>query len=175
MKSVWVLTIVLAFVAGSVLTSAIAFADDDDNNEFSAKLKGSNEVPSVVTDTTGNAEFKVNKAETKLKYSLTIKKGDNILGKNGAHIHCAPAGSNGVVILFLAGEFPGGLDGKVKIEGTLTAANIVSGACGGTISEIVAAMKSGGAYVNVHSIDVPTGEVRGQIASNNDDDDDDDD
>ena len=31
MKSIWALSIVLAFVAGSVLTGTISFADDDDS------------------------------------------------------------------------------------------------------------------------------------------------
>jgi len=169
----WTLGIVIAtaFVVGTISMATMAIADDDDNNEFSAKLKGSNEVPPVVTDTTGNAEFKVNKAETKLKYSLTIKKGDEI---KVAHIHCAPAGMNGPVILWLLDTgMVGALDGKVKIAATLTDDKIVDDTCGDTISKIVDSMKMGKTYVNVHSTDVPSGEVRGQIASNNDDDDDD--
>ena len=169
----WTLGIVIAtaFVVGTISMATMAIADDDDNNEFSAKLKGSNEVGPVVTDTTGNAEFKVNKAETKLKYSLTVKKGVEI---KVAHIHCAPAGVNGGVILWLLDTgMVGPLDGKLKFAATLTDDKIVNPACGDTISKIVDSMKMGNTYVNVHSDDNPGGEVRGQIASNNDDDDDD--
>ena len=81
----------------------------------------------------------------------------------GAHIHCAPEGENGPVATFLAGAFPGGLDGKVEIEATLTDANIINPACGSTLAELVQAMEAGNTYVNVHSAANPGGEVRGQI------------
>jgi len=52
MKSIWALSIVLAFVAGSVLTGTISFADDDDSEsevvealeEVSEQLDELNEV-----------------------------------------------------------------------------------------------------------------------------------
>ena len=171
-KTILILAIAAAFVAGTIATGTIAIADDD---KLTADLSGSNEVPPVVTGTTGEAEFDVNKAMTKIKYKLKVKNGDDILGAAGAHIHCAQAGFNGPVILFLAGMIPTGLDGKVKIEGTLSTANILDDSCGSTISAIVDSMKSGGTYVNVHSSANPSGEVRGQIESADQDDDDDDD
>jgi hypothetical protein len=73
--------------------------------------------------------------------------------------------------LNLAGPVPGGFDGKVRVQGTLTDANIVNTACGSTISEIVDSMLAGNAYVNVHSAANPGGEVRGQIENKGGDDD----
>ena len=172
-RTIWILSIAAAFVIGTITTGTIAFADDDDN-EFNAKLRGSEEVPiPVVTATKGKAEFEVNEAMTKMKYELEVKKGVDILGAAGAHIHCAEAGANGPVIIFLAGVIPGGLDGKLKIKGTLTDSNVINPACGATTSDVVASMIAGNTYVNVHSSANPGGEIRGQIAADDDDDDDD--
>ncbi len=130
-------------------------------SNFRADLSGAEEVPPVETDTTGTAKFKVR--GDSIEFKLDIKNADNILGAAGAHIHCAPAGENGPVVAFLAGAVPGGFDGRVKLAGTLTADNIVNPACGTDIAELVDSMRAGDTYVNVHSADVPSGEVRGQI------------
>lgn len=154
-NAILVLLILIAF-------ATISFADADRN--FKADLTGADEVLSVDTDTTGKAKFKVNKDFTKIKFKLEIKNAFKILGAAGAHIHCAIEGQNGPVVAFLAGVVEGGFDGKVKIEATLTDANIVVEAgCGGSIAELVDSMEDGMTYVNVHSIDNPDGEVRGQI------------
>ncbi len=131
--------------------------------EFKAKLTGDEEVPPVMTDTTGKAEFEVNKKQTAIEFELEVKNAVDILAAAGAHIHCAPFGENGPVVVFLAGKLPGGFNGKVEIEATITEANIVNPACGATISELIESMKDGLTYVNVHSAANPAGEVRGQI------------
>ena len=134
-----------------------------DNGDFEAVLTGDEEVPPVVTDTTGEAEFEVNFAETEIEFDLEIEDAVGILGAAGAHLHCAPAGSNGPVVVTLAGVVPGGIDGEVEIVGTLTVANIVSDSCGSTIAGLVQSMRDGDVYVNVHSLDFPAGEIRGQV------------
>lgn len=127
-----------------------------------ADLSGAEEVPNPVeTDTTGTAKFKV-RGDT-IEFKLDIRNADGILGAAGAHIHCASAGANGPVVAFLAGVVPGGFDGTVELDATLTAANIVNPACGADIASLVESMRAGNTYVNVHSIDFPGGEVRGQI------------
>ena len=117
----------------------------------------------VVTDTTGRASFKVNRAMTRIRFKLEIRAGSDILAGPGAHVHCAPVGSNGPVAAFLAGGLPVGWTGKVKIEATLSDANIINPACGATVAELVDSFIAGDAYVNVHSAANPGGEVRGQI------------
>lgn len=131
--------------------------------DFEAELTGAEEVPPVATATTGEARFDVNEAETAIRYELEVQQATDILGAAGAHIHCAPAGQNGPVVVFLAGALPGGLDGQVEIKATLTQANIVNDSCGATIAELVDSMEAGNTYVNAHSPAHPGGEVRGQI------------
>jgi hypothetical protein len=54
-----------------------------------------------------------------------------------------------------------------SVTGTLTAANVIGptgqGVAAGEFSELVAAIRGGVAYANVHSSMFPGGEIRGQI------------
>lgn len=132
---------------------------------FNVFLSGDEEVPPVVTETSGQALLHTDARQTVIDFSLRIDDGDGILGVSGAHLHCAPAGENGPVVAFLAGPASPGFDGDVKIEGTLTDSSIINinTACGGTISELTQEMLFGNVYVNVHSAEHPGGEVRGQV------------
>ena len=89
----------------------VANADDDDEGEFEAKLRGGNEVPAVETDTTGKAEVEFNDGETEAEIKLKVRKGVRV---QQAHIHCAPEGENGPVVVFLAGLHERGWD----VDGT---------------------------------------------------------
>lgn len=137
-------------------------------NAFKADLSGAQEVPPVVTQTSGDAKFRVNADESEIAVDLTVTGGEGLLGVAGAHIHCAPAGQNGPVVAFLAGVYPGGLDGDLRIRLTINNGNIINPACGATIGELVQSFRAGMAYVNVHSIANPGGVVRGQIYQNAD-------
>jgi hypothetical protein len=165
-------TLVLPGLAGSVT------AGGSDGPSFQARLRGSEEVTTppggVMTRTRGSAEFEFNESLTAIEFELEVKRGTRV---TQAHIHCAPAGSNGPVIIFLAGLHERGfdVDGDWIGDATVTDANIVDTTCGATLAEIATAMAEGRTYVNVHTIANPAGEVRGQILAENDDDDDDDD
>jgi len=56
------------------------------------------------------------------------------------------------------------INGKWIANAFITQGSIVNPACGGTIAELAASMRTGSTYVNVHSQTVPGGEIRGQIA-----------
>jgi hypothetical protein len=92
-----------------------------------------------------------------------------------AHIHCAPAGANGPIVVFLAGFHDKGwdVDGRWVSNATATDANITNTACGATLAELAQAMKDGRTYVNVHTVANPGGEVRGQVQRSGGDHDDD--
>ncbi len=154
------LTIAIVLAMVSVVLMA---ASGGSGRNFTAELAGDQEVPPVVTETTGKANFHGNNAETAIRFRLSLKRADGALGAAGAHIHCAPAGANGPVVAFLAGAVPGGLDGKIDIRATLTDDNIINPACGATVAELLDSMEAGDTYVNVHSPAFPGGVVRGQI------------
>jgi hypothetical protein len=142
--------------AGALATNAAA------DELFKADLSGDQEVPPAMTDASGMAMFRLDKSERSLEIQLRVENG---IGITQSHIHCAPAGQNGPVVVFLAGLHAAGLDvdGKWVSNAFLTDGSIVNPACGGTIAELAEEMRTGNTYVNVHSLAVPSGEIRGQI------------
>lgn len=166
-----VLAVLLALgLLAAVPATAGAHGDDNGHRTLRAELTGEAEVPPVETEASGRATFRVNKNGTEIKFRLRLRNIDNALAVAGAHIHCAPAGENGPVAAFLAGPVNGGLEGRVDIRATLTEQNVIATKCGETLSELIDSMRAGVTYVNVHSGDVPSGELRGQILQNGGDD-----
>lgn len=135
-----------------------------ESHHFVSPQSGGEEVPAVPTRARGNAVFQLSADGTELHYRLIAA---NITGVTQAHIHLAPAGSNGPVVVFLFGLDPAGVDPNgILAEGTITGADLIARPAigfGGTMAELVAAMRSGGAYVNTHTLAYPAGEVRGQV------------
>jgi len=151
------------FATVTVLFSVLVYSGMVNADElFKATLTGDQEVPPVTTDTTGKALFRLNKAETEIEIQLHVNDGVRI---TQSHIHCAPAGVNGPIVVFLAGLHAAGLDvdGKWVSNATITNTSIVNTACGSTVSALAASMRSGNTYANVHSVAHPAGVVRGQI------------
>ncbi|GAB4258141.1 MAG: CHRD domain-containing protein [Thermoleophilia bacterium] len=149
-----VLILVLAVPAG-------AAADKN----FRAHLSGGSEVPPVDTLAQGQAVFQLSSDGTELSYRLIVANIEDVLQ---AHIHMAPAGSNGPVVAWLypasppPALIPGRFDGVLAV-GTITASDLVGPLAGMTLDALLNALEAGNAYVNVHTVDNPGGEVRGQI------------
>jgi hypothetical protein len=151
-------SLVLTLVAaGTVVAAGETF--------FRAKLAGSFEVPVNTSKATGHAQFWLNSDGTQLRYRLLVSRIENV---TQAHIHVGPLGINGPVVLFLYPSapppvlIPGPFSGILN-EGTATAANLIGPLAGQPLSALVAALESGGAYVNVHTSQLPGGEIRGQV------------
>ncbi len=162
-KTILILAIAAAFVAGTIATGTIAIADDAD--KFKADLSGSQEVPPVMTDTTGKASFEVD--DDKIEFKLEVE--DGVLVTR-AHIHCAPEGSNGPIVVGLLENMPSDvrLSDDIELEATITDDSISNVECGETIEDLVDSMREGQTYVNVHSVANPGGEIRGQIVPDDD-------
>ena len=146
---------------------------------FGTPLSGGEEVPARETRARGNAIFQLSADGMSLDYKLIAA---NIENAFMAHIHLAPAGSNGGVVVWLYPSTTPGvtlplgggrIDGVIA-TGTITAANLTGGLAGQPLSALIAQLTSGGAYVNVHTNDgvdpqntgpgdFPGGEIRGQI------------
>ena len=138
------------------------------NASFTAHLSADSEVPANDSNGQGQVLFMLNEDETVLNYKLNVANTKNV---TQAHIHCGEAGVNGPIVVFLFGLDPAGVNQNgVLAEGTITAANIIarpeSAACVGGLSSfenLLEKMRNGGAYVNVHTLALPGGEIRGQI------------
>jgi len=134
-------------------------------NHFVATLSGAEEVPPADTRARGVATFRLSSDGTELAYRLIVANIENV---TMAHIHLAPAGANGPVVVWLypAGPPPQLIPGRsqgVLAEGTITDASLVGVLAGASLADLVAEFVAGNAYVNVHTSQFPPGEVRGQI------------
>ena len=152
-------------VATAGLTTTI-FAQQNPNN-FSAILSGSNEVPPVTTTGSGIAIFQLSAVGHQLiiNYQLNLI---NMSGVTGAHIHNRKQGENGPVVagLFnpsMSGPATGAINGQLKAA-TLTSSDLTGPLAGKQITDLVDMIRSGGAYVNIHTTQNQNGEVRGQIS-----------
>jgi hypothetical protein len=133
---------------------------------FRTHLSGDEEVTlNVPTNAQGEAIFRLSEDGNSLHYQLISSNIENILQ---AHIHLAPSGTNGPIVVWLypgappAQLIPGHFDG-VLASGTITAANLMGPLAGQSLDILIDAIKSGSTYVNVHTIANPGGEIRGQI------------
>ena len=135
---------------------------------FRAHLSGDQEVPPVETNATGQATFQLSRDGESLSYRLIVANIENV---RMAHIHRAPAGANGPVVVWLypsgppAQVIPGRTDGILQ-TGIITKDNLVGQLEGLELSDLVKLMKDGETYVNVHTVQYPPGEIRGQISGN---------
>ena len=132
---------------------------------FAAELSGDEVVPPVETDARGLAKFQLNKAGDELSFRLNVANIENVIG---AHIHSAPSGENGPIVVFLFGN---PLTDAVTLNGTLAEGTITSsdvvGPLAGDFDALLEAMKNGNTYVQVHTVENRPGEIRGQIDHGN--------
>lgn len=128
---------------------------------FRAILNGGNEVPPVRTNATGDAVFQLSADGTRLRFRLVIR---NIAQVTQAHIHLGRRGQNGPVVAFLFGPSKFGISVKRGVvEGTLTNSDLVGPLLGKSIRDLIREIERANTYVNVHTIQHPDGEIRGQI------------
>jgi hypothetical protein len=148
-------------------TFTAEFAPASGPPTYVAPARGSSEVPPRDTHARGNAVFQVFGESASIQYRLLVFGITNVVQ---AHIHIAPAGSNGPVVVFLYPvHAPGGgpLNGVIA-TGTITAANLIGPLAGQPLSALTSAMRAGHtddgvAPSNTGPGDFPGGEVRGQI------------
>ncbi|MFW5942357.1 MAG: CHRD domain-containing protein [Chloroflexota bacterium] len=152
---------ILLTVLLSLLLASVVVADGHAPvSNYRAHLTGAEETPAPVdTDAQGQAIFQFDHREGALHYRLIVA---NIEDVFAAHIHCGAPGVGGPVgvTLFVGGPTS---DSGVLATGSPTAPDD-GNACGWqTLAEVQAAIDAGEAYVNVHTLAHPPGEIRGQI------------
>lgn len=134
-------------------------------HHFGANLSGGEEVPANDSLARGQAIFQLSQDGSELHYRLIVANIQNVVQ---AHIHLAPVGVNGGIVVWLypsgppATLIPGRSQGVLQ-EGTITAASLVNALAGEPLSRLLAEMQAGNTYVNVHTSQFLPGEVRGQI------------
>nr|WP_294877034.1 CHRD domain-containing protein [uncultured Pedobacter sp.] len=117
------------------------------------QLNGSNEVPVVTTTGMGTANITYSEQSKTIAYTITWQLGSATATTTGMHFHGAENGSNSTSSPIVI-EIPGFTNAS---SGTLTGTTRVLNTA--EISQLL----SGKWYVNIHSSDFTSGEIRGNI------------
>jgi hypothetical protein len=135
-------TVAALALAGTAVAAGTCFGV-----KRSATLTGATEIPAGDSDGSGRAVIGLNVSEGLVCWSMTVK---GIAVATASHIHKAPAGTAGPVVV------PLGTPASGASKGCTAAARSL-------IRDILA--NPGEYYVNVHNKDFPAGAVRGQLGA----------
>ena len=157
--------LVLLVVIGLLGLGSYAIAGGGTKNFNGSPLNGYEENPDVSSVATGSFDARLSKDGTSLHYELSYSGLEGAVTQ--AHVHFGKPAVNGGVSYFLcAGDKPP-CPQSGTVEGDITAANVMGptgqGIAPTEFGEILAAMRAGHAYANVHSSKFPNGEIRAQI------------
>ena len=169
---------VFAVLGLAVATVCVGSASADDRRHkeevVRARLIGINEVPSISTVARGRFKAVIDEEMGTLTFTLSYQ--DLSAAVTQAHIHIGQRHTNGGITVFFCTNLapPAGVPvpqacpaAPAEITGTLTAADVLGpvgqGVAAGEFAEVLRAIRAGAAYANVHTVNFPTGEIRGQI------------
>lgn len=136
----------LAAVLVSALAVSVAVAANGGAPRVTT-LSGSEEVPAADPDGTGFASIRLNAGQARVCWQLSVS---NIAPATAAHIHAAPAGVNGDIVVSLSPPATGSSSGCTTADPAL-------------IKDIIRHPEQ--YYVNVHNAEFPGGAVRGQLSN----------
>ena len=166
--------------AGLVALAAVTGARAE---QIQATLIGYQEVPAVSTVASRTLRAMIAHDDQSLDYELTFGGLQGMVQQ--AHIHVAQAGVNGSIVIWLCQTATTPAPAAVAaltpfcpqsgtVAGHITAVNVIAGStasqqlAAGELTEVLAAIRAGVAYANVHTTPLsPGGEIRGQIQASN--------
>ena len=166
---------ILILVIAALSLTAAGPSGHDDERRLRADLTGLEEVPVVNTVASGRFRARISPDEQSIEYRLSYSGLQGTVSQ--AHIHIAQLSVNGSIVIWLcqtAGT-PGPAThicnpGSDDFTGTITAADVITGGtasqqlAAGDLASIIALIRAGAAYANVHTTPNSTaGEIRGQI------------
>jgi hypothetical protein len=145
------------------------------------RLKGYNEVPAVSSAASGRFKAHIDKSSQAIHYELSYSglEGD----VRQAHMHFAQRGVNGGIVIWLCqtdtnrspvSSTPS-CPASGSVSGVVTAADVIGpatppgqGIAATEFNKVLAAIRAGAVYANVHSSKFPGGEIRGQLRDDDD-------
>jgi CHRD domain len=154
--------------------------------QFSAKLSGFNEIGglgagetgAILSEGEGTLTANLDRVAQTLTYTLTFS--GLSADVTQAHIHFGKEHVAGGIFVFLCTNLGNGPAGTPAcpptggtVSGTLTAASVIAvpgqNIAAGDFDAVEDALTSNTAYVNVHTVKFPAGEIRGQVTRSEDD------
>ncbi|HKW73398.1 MAG TPA: CHRD domain-containing protein [Candidatus Dormibacteraeota bacterium] len=167
MKLTWAIRL-LAALGAVGLTITVVNANDGAMT-FRATMSGFHEVAPILTN--GSGTFHATIKGNSMTYTETFS--DLSAPVTQSHIHFAEKGVNGSVFVFLCSNVggPAGTPacpaGGGTVTRTVTAGDVLGVANqnipAGDFAALLRILRSGDAYVNVHTMKFPAGEIRGQV------------
>ncbi len=149
------------FLASLFILSSGALIVSYAEEIYTTPLVGFEEVPPVTTNSSGFAVLKYD--NNTLNYQINVTNLDKV---KASHIHLGAFGKNGDVIATLFNSSsPTDLINGTLTEGTITASDLEGPLTGKSLQDVIAQIKQLNAYLNIHTVDYPNGEIRGQIAN----------
>jgi hypothetical protein len=173
---------ILPVVACALVLGAAPARADRDQDDFSAKFSGFQEIGplgagetgAILSGGTATLDLELDRQAQTLMYTLTFS-GTNATVTQ-SHIHFGQRHVAGGVIVFLCSNLGNGPAGTPAcpasgtVTGTITAASVVGpaaqGITAGNFDGLVEALDNNTAYGNIHTTAFPAGEIRGQIRRN---------
>jgi hypothetical protein len=158
---------------GLGVATGVVFADN--LRGLRAALSGYQEIPVLSTTGSGSFSAQISQDESQVDWQLSYQDTESAVQQ--AHIHFAARSINGPVIVFLCSNLGNGPAGTqlcpaapATVEGTFTAVDVLAGGAAqgleaGNLEELIAAIRAGVTYANVHTTVRPGGEIRGQISA----------
>jgi len=164
-----------SLIVGACILASVVLLAQGGPSQFHANLKSTNEIPAVSSTAAGTFTGTLQNNGTELAYEFEYS------GLSGAptqaHIHFGQSFANGAIVYWICGSAanppqggtiticPQAKDGKVT--GIIRPVNIVAagtqGISAGDFTEVIAAIRDGNSYVNIHTAQSPGGEARGQL------------
>jgi hypothetical protein len=145
-------------------------------DKIEAALTGYEEVPALSTPGNGVFNARISRDETEIEWELTFGETESLVTQS--HIHFNARAQNGPIVVFFCSNLPnppagtqacpasGTISGTIR-ESDVTALAAGPGIAAGELDELIAAIRAGATYVNVHTVARPGGEIRGQVGAAN--------
>ncbi|MEL6892386.1 MAG: spondin domain-containing protein [Actinomycetota bacterium] len=123
-------------------------------------LDGTEEVPELDTSAVGYARFKIAGDASRIEVDSQFWNTEDVVA---AHLHLGARGENGPVVVDLA-RLAGNDDLDDGVDGvTFRVGNLTGPLEGQPLAALVAEIEAGNVYINVHTVENPSGELRGQL------------
>ena len=177
MRRTWMVgaLVVFALAAASIALASGRHHGNGDHGHLKARLSGFNEVPPILSN--GKAFVRVSIGNGSLTYRLTLS-GTFTSTITQSHLHFGQPGVNGGIFLFLCTNLGNGPAGTPPCPQSGTVTRTVSASAitpvaaqnvhAGSFDDAVRVILSGDAYANVHTVNFPAGEIRGQVTVHDD-------
>jgi CHRD domain len=164
-----------ATLVGALLLAlgAGSYAIAGDGDRARVNLTGYEETP-LTLSTPGRGTFsaEIDEREREIEWELSYRSLESAAMQ--AHIHLGERAITGGISVFLCTNLGNGPPGTqpcppqpATIRGTIRPADVLGpaaqGIAAGEFAELVAAIRAGATYANVHTVDRPGGEIRAQL------------